>query len=977
VFDVANPFLVILIALTPAASVLWRGRALLRHLHDPALPERLLANRSRNSIVFAGCAALLIVVAASSLAWALPLLVLARMLAAYPVRKAVYQETWTVGSYLSFYTRLVVAAFGFWVLLVTIPYLVMTVETGEWVVASVLATIAVSWSAGYSSVFRAVLDSRPIDDPALLDRFDGLVRRCGFRAVALEQVDLRGGTFANAVALPSLTSPAVLITAPLARRLDQDEAVAILGHELAHLEYYNPQRLRRNSVITWTLIVVGAFSVPVMRIALPQATSVISYVWPLVLVASMMLRARHRQKHETESDLRAVELTGDGEALVRALSKLHASSLIPRRWDHEMERRATHPSLARRIQAIRAASGVSQASLREAATFASADGPATTTFLEDRIQWDGESGDRHTMSYGALKELRIRMQSSESPRLIGVDRANRRWELMLKPEDVPRLQTVLDVVDGRLGTAETPPMIPPQIARVLTMLAMTLGLSMAHFSVLIATLLALVRPAAQLTAAAGVAVITSAALQWQRPTLDVFGSDPVQIGILLVAGLVLVGLSVATRRDAAHDRHAPRLVAVLGVSAFGMWALVLTSGLTAVDLHASARDFPSAAVLTMSLAAALALAKRPNVRWAAVPVAIVGLLAGYLGSTAFADHFIDDPLVGPTASVKVTTLIRPTLNVFSIDFVASDLWLSPRGQYVAFRSEDADERATIHAGRAGGELTAFSADDAMFVDEDRLLLVERQRRDSALHLIDLGSDARELWTVRVPVSWACVSVDRESRRWRMVGRRAGEDLASIEGQLEDDQQQPTEWRSPGADGGELEVLGVAGDRAVALERRPLPGLLSERYFSMWMLLIQPQPRSEIHFWAFDKRGRTKLATSRFDPSCRLSSALDGPGLCAAFDGLRTRFFTVDPGSRSLTNVAAVDGRFVLNGHSDRDWLNGWWDRGPALLRPTTHEALRVQETYGERLSQLAIGDAVIASISYRGRESIVRIYPRK
>jgi Zn-dependent protease with chaperone function len=65
-------------------------------------------------------------------------------------------------------------------------------------------------------------------------------------------------------------------------------------------------------------------------------------------------RAAKSQQHETESDLRAAALCGDPEALVRGLVKLHLHARIPRRYDVDIERAASHPSLVRRIQAIRA-----------------------------------------------------------------------------------------------------------------------------------------------------------------------------------------------------------------------------------------------------------------------------------------------------------------------------------------------------------------------------------------------------------------------------------------------------------------------------------------------------------------------------------------------------------------------------------------------------------------------------------------------
>ena len=87
----------------------------------------------------------------------------------------------------------------------------------------------------------------------------------------------------------------------------------------------------------------------------------------------MAWRVRDRQHHETESDLRAVALTGDPDALARALTKIHAYAHLPRRVDAEHEQQASHPSLARRIKAIRSATPGERPRVAANATFLSAD----------------------------------------------------------------------------------------------------------------------------------------------------------------------------------------------------------------------------------------------------------------------------------------------------------------------------------------------------------------------------------------------------------------------------------------------------------------------------------------------------------------------------------------------------------------------------------------------------------------------------
>ncbi|PYR01164.1 MAG: hypothetical protein DMF96_00995 [Acidobacteria bacterium] len=50
--------------------------------------------------------------------------------------------------------------------------------------------------------------------------------------------------------------------------------------------------------------------------------------------------------------------------------------------------------------------------------------------------------------------LRVDARRSSSPRLVAADRANRRWELVLRSSDVARAQATLDIVDTRLAAAD-------------------------------------------------------------------------------------------------------------------------------------------------------------------------------------------------------------------------------------------------------------------------------------------------------------------------------------------------------------------------------------------------------------------------------------------------------------------------------------------------------------------------------------------
>src|SRR4029079_9997917 len=100
-----------------------------------------------------------------------------------------------------------------------------------------------------------------------------------------------------------------------------------------------------------------------------------------------------------------------------------------RRFDSETERAASHPSLARRIRAIRAASGLSHAeAVQEPTIGRGSDGRTIITFESDRLHWQETEGATHLLSYAHLPELRVQVRPSGGTRLIALERGGRRGE---------------------------------------------------------------------------------------------------------------------------------------------------------------------------------------------------------------------------------------------------------------------------------------------------------------------------------------------------------------------------------------------------------------------------------------------------------------------------------------------------------------------------------------------------------------------
>ena len=110
---------------------------------------------------------------------------------------------------------------------------------------------------------------------------------------------------------------------------------------------------------------------------------------------------------------------------------------------------ASHPSLARRVQAIRDAAPDHR---RARSTAGDADqrrhlGHAC---IATRLEWrDGDEA-THSLAYSSLADLRIDADNKGVTRITASDPKGRRWTMPLAAEDVARAQAALDVIDARV-----------------------------------------------------------------------------------------------------------------------------------------------------------------------------------------------------------------------------------------------------------------------------------------------------------------------------------------------------------------------------------------------------------------------------------------------------------------------------------------------------------------------------------------------
>jgi Zn-dependent protease with chaperone function len=422
-------------AVAPALITWWSDRRLLGKGDDPALPELLASRRRTNVRAIAVAAALMIVFAGGEAAWGIPLLLLLLIAVAYPLRTRLLGETWGFGSYLWHTSLSFVAGFGFWIALAYTPAVVQWIlrvsgperwmSTG--VVVAALLTALLAWEAWYPWLWLRAHAAQPLTRADLVPRFEVIVQRAGTVVPSVYSVGPSGSRFVNAVALPSARRPSVAMGNALLELLDADESTAIFAHEVAHFDHFTARRVRRIQLANRALIVLA--------VAMPLAATAggftvwpwLGWLWPLAVLVALVQRASKSQQHETESDLRAAALCGDPEALVRGLVKLHLHARIPRRWAVDLERAASHPSLVRRIQAIRAGGDAAE-QLGAATVIRSSHQGSWVVFDDARVYWlegvaegtDAElsalrdaASSYRAVNYRDLAELRVAASGDE------------------------------------------------------------------------------------------------------------------------------------------------------------------------------------------------------------------------------------------------------------------------------------------------------------------------------------------------------------------------------------------------------------------------------------------------------------------------------------------------------------------------------------------------------------------------------------
>ena len=645
-------------------------------------------------------------------------------------------------------------------------------------------------------------------------------------------------------------------------------------------------------------------------------------------------QAHGRRQAETESDLRAIALGGTAQALIGALTKLHVYSRVPRRWPHAIERAATHPSLARRIQALQEATSAIERPEPQVATpltaFRSRNPGEVVAFDRDRAYWfegvpanasldlhdlrDAASSYR-ALAYADLTELHVAV--ADGDRMVeATDREGRSWCVPIAPDDVAAIQVALDRIDVKLGRRRVA--VAPAGASLVRWLTLALLVMLSAGGelgiALVPILIVLVRPTMSAAVAATAAITIAHLLVSLRL---IAWADPLrQIALLLSLSLAIV-LVVQTARRVRADTsrgNVRRLTreAWMTAGVLAGIAILMTASLWAlVGRPASLLSHPAAIGAAAALfAAGAALVTIPH-RWWRVSGALTSVAAVGAGTILSGDGWLVNrtpPLTWTSPRLTATSAVR-------IAGGGLTLIASPHGEAFAVsqyqparRGQAGDTRYVIGRFRDGpSALRTSSADKIVFVDDTTLVALDSADGDSLEVRAELLSSDKQnvLWRERIPaVTSAELLIDRGRGKWIVVGRAQGDSSFVVEtGRLNGGAPQIMRAaRSETSDVGEIVSHPVAAfaDGGAIWTTLAQPRGASETT-TLMLLAFAGSERWELR--GIDNTGEHLLLDAEGFPAC--AAELDAAGaLCVERSASASRIWRA-ASPQSITRIAAL------------------------------------------------------------------------
>ena len=803
---------VVVAALVPFLAALGWGRRLAASTSngESHSSERWMAY-TRSLVKLGSISAMVAVVVAPRFTLAILLLsVLFGAAGTLPARRAMLGQSWAIGPFLSYVLRFQIGLWAPWMLLAAGPSAIMATASWHPAAAVAFVVLVALVSHGFSRLWPRIMEASPVEAPAITARFQTILARSPILAGGSPPVLLRaapaGGTWTEAAALPHPRHARVVISDTLLQKLDIDELGALFAHRIARLEHYQGKGLFLRALLRWLLPAsVGLIAVFTVG-SEPVHGPLLYFAWILAVQGAFSATMARNGRAELAADCRAIELCGDPDALVRALTKLHALANLPSRWDAETEQ-AVHPGLASRIRAIREGGGVQAPALSEEIVLTSSErgrfailGPEQICFLDAVTEGDADAsalrqraGSSRSFAYRSLSELHLAVAIGGRTTLRASTRDGQQVHLPLAEGSVKLARNTLDAVDGKVGRAaashgrvKLQAVLAASVVMVAAMLPGMPG------PLVLLTFLALLRPGVAPMIGTGAAAVVSgalallAALQGPVEPLAVLGVAAALIGgayLLLAARRLSRSLPEATWRN---YRESVLLLTALTVVSY---PFALKQALSPFE----GGESMSSAGAPLAIALALLILARYRARLAGKLAGGLLLLAAlapaFLGSDTF-QRLSGNPALGRDAPTVRSTTAQLVGRTVTVPPNVQITQLSPTGQrFIGELTEEDDtsdglrKSSTFVIGNGAGEVQRVRAVALTFITDRRVLAITEDA--GGFRAVELGADGSPgAWQAPFPAVHQ-IRLAATETRFRVIGQPATDRRAfvMIEGEM--------------------------------------------------------------------------------------------------------------------------------------------------------------------------------------------------
>jgi hypothetical protein len=674
--------------------------------------------------------------------------------------------------------------------------------------------------------------------------------------------------------------------------------------------------------------------------------------WPLVCLVALAALLSRSQRDETESDLRAVELTGDADAMITGLTKLHGLIRQPRRLDAKREQRVTHPSLARRIQAIRQASDHATPEDVETLVIRSAAEEGTIVLLlADRLQWlEGVPPDldvapdaywqhatrTRSIAYTELTELRVDANRPERRNLVAVDRKGEKISIRLQMEDAPRVQRFLDRIDYRLGAlpeaaVKNPLLASSGTARWFAVIGALVALiPPVSWALSLASVLVALRPVAPGLLGAGMIGLLASISAWTNGApLPVGFEEATLIGFgQIVVSVAFFGIGVVRLRAGIEERarDVQAITAILLLAGSIGVLLKLTSfigPLATMHLHLWVRTGPSALLLLVGGATALVVQRSRLVRVAGLCLGVVLAATFAAGTNTFRARFTNDLLREPVPLVSPNPTAVTAIRSVTLHEMISELELSPSGERFAARvarwnESDYREPPMMFVVEGADSVEHVSAVALRWANDSSVVALTPN--DHGLVLRHLPFGAGPAWELQLPDVADPLLFARDglwsvsSRYWSETG------FAELHGTIGSDEVGERRWQVFEQDH-EASVAAILVDQ----EGRTLVlgSTVDTDFLLPGMLVGFSMPPLTTELWVADSARAGSLGRTAMMLTCLEHGASLAGYSCIASSGRFTELWHVNAVEGTVRPAARIPGWRWATGTSDAFVLQQW------------------------------------------------------